>query len=406
VETSAITEAQRDKALAQSPHVWKRAAGEPAQYFVDWIDGQTRRLVNGAALARDLVVDTTLDQGAETAASEATSAVLGRYRGRGVAEAAVVSLDGYGRVRAMIGGADYQQGPFDRAVDAHRQAGSSWKPFVYLTALEAGRTPDSPVVDEPVTINGWSPADYEPEYLGPITLETALAHSINTVAARLADELGRPNVAATARRLGITSPINTDPAMALGTTTVTPMEMAQAYDAFANGGVRVSAYGVERIRLAGGQTLYAHPPLVATSTIGNPPLSDLNKMLRTVITSGTGVKAGFPGYDIAGKTGTTSDYRDAWFCGFTGGLTTVVWMGKDDNSPMARITGGSAPAELWRAYMMSAVRRLPNQAIPSGPAPPAAAPPVAPLDQTNAEPPIDPDEVPPNNDPPPDATPR
>ena len=401
VETGAITEAQRAKALVQTPHVWKKPPNGGAQYFVDWIDGQTRRMVNASGLARDLVVDTTLDQGVEQIATEATAGTVARYASRGVSQAALVSMDGYGRVRAWIGGADYQQSPFNRAIDAHRQAGSAWKPFVYLTALEAGRTPDSPVVDEPVTINGWTPANFEPEYLGPITLETALAHSINTVAARLADEVGRPNVAATARRVGIMSPVNTDPAMALGTTLVTPFEMAQAYDAFANGGYRVSAYGLERIRLATGQVLYAHPAPTVTPVITNPALSDLNRMLRTVITSGTGVHAGFPGYDLAGKTGTTSDYRDAWFCGFTGGLTTVVWMGRDDNSPMGRIVGGSAPVDLWRTYMSAATRRLPTVAIPAGPTPagpPAPADPMAP--------PLGDPETMPSDSPPPDTPPR
>jgi penicillin-binding protein 1A len=286
-------------------------------------------------------------------------------------------MDGLGRVRAMIGGADYQQGPFDRAVDAHRQAGSSWKPFVYLAALEAGRTPDSPVVDEPVTINGWTPANYEPEYLGPITLETALAHSINTVAARLADEVGRPVVAAAAHRVGIVSPINTDPAMALGTTLVTPLEMAQAYDAFSNGGYRVTAYGVQRIRVVGGQVIYQHPEPTVTPVIANPPLGELDRMLRTVIASGTGVRATIPAYDLAGKTGTTSDYKDAWFCGFTGGLTAVVWVGRDDDTPMARITGNSAPLDIWRGFMTAALRRLPYQAIPSGPPAPLSPAPEA-----------------------------
>jgi penicillin-binding protein 1A len=279
----------------------------------------------------------------------------------------------------MIGGADYQQGPFNRAVDAHRQAGSSWKPFVYLTALEAGRTPDTPVIDEPVTINGWTPANYEPEYLGPITLETALAHSINTVAARLADEVGRPLVAATAHRVGIVSSINTDPAMALGTTLVTPLEMAQAYDTFSNGGYRASAYGIQRIRVAGGAVIYQHSEPAETSVIANPPLGELDRMLRTVIASGTGVRAAIAGYDLAGKTGTTSDYKDAWFCGFTGGLTAVVWVGRDDATPMARITGNSAPIDLWRGFMTLALKRLPYQAIPPGPpAPPPATPIVAP----------------------------
>jgi penicillin-binding protein 1A len=346
VETGAITPAQRGRALAQTPKVWKRAPTEAAQYFVDWIDGQARRMVNAAALSRDLVVETTLDEGAEASAAAATADTLARYRSRGVAQSALVAMDGMGRVRAMIGGADYQQGPFDRAVDAHRQAGSSWKPFVYLAALEAGRTPESPVVDEPVTIDGWTPANYEPEYLGPITLETALAHSINTVAARLADEVGRPVVAAAAHRVGIVSPINTDPAMALGTTLVTPLEMAQAYDAFSNGGYRVAAYGVQRIRVVGGQVIYQHPAPTVTPVIGNPPLGELDRMLRAVIGSGTGVRAAIPAYDLAGKTGTTSDYKDAWFCGFTGGLTAVVWVGRDDDTPMARITGNSAPLDI------------------------------------------------------------
>ncbi len=377
VETGAITPAQRGRALAQPPKVWKRAPTEAAQYFVDWIDGQTRRMANAAALSRDLVVETTLDAGAETAAASATTETLSQYRRRGVAQAALVAMDGLGRVRAMIGGADYQQGPFDRAVDAHRQAGSSWKPFVYLAALEAGRTPDSPVVDEPVTINGWTPANYEPEYLGPITLETALAHSINTVAARLADEVGRPVVAAAAHRVGIVSPINTDPAMALGTTLVTPLEMAQAYDAFSNGGYRVTAYGVQRIRVVGGQVIYQHPEPTVTPVIANPPLGELDRMLRTVIASGTGVRATIPAYDLAGKTGTTSDYKDAWFCGFTGGLTAVVWVGRDDDTPMARITGNSAPLDIWRGFMTAALRRLPYQAIPSGPPAPLSPAPEA-----------------------------
>ena len=393
VETGAITPAQRARALAQTPKVSKRAPTEAAQYFVDWIDGQTRRMVNAAALGRDLVVETTLDEGAEAAAANATAETLAQYRRRGVSQAALVAIDGLGRMRAMIGGADYQQGPFDRAVDAHRQAGSSWKPFVYLAALEAGRTPDSPVVDEPVTIDGWTPANYEPEDLGPITLESALAHSINTVAARLADEVGRPVVAAAAHRVGIVSPINTDPAMALGTTLVTPLEMAQAYDAFSNGGYRVAAYGVQRIRVVGGQVIYQHPEPTATPAIANPPLGELDRMLRTVIASGTGVRAAIPAYDLAGKTGTTSDYKDAWFCGFTGGLTAVVWVGRDDDTPMARITGNSAPLDLWRGFMSAALRRLPYQAIPPGPPPPlppapGAAGPNPPLPGVNAPPPV------------------
>jgi penicillin-binding protein 1A len=176
--------------------------------------------------------------------------------------------------------------------------------------------------------------------------------------------------------VGIVSPINTDPAMALGTTLVTPLEMAQAYDAFSNGGNKVTAYGVERIRLSGGQVIYQHAAAAAGPVVANPPLSELNRMLRTVIASGTGVRAAIPGYDVAGKTGTTSDYKDAWFCGFTGGLTTVVWMGRDDATPMTRITGGSAPADLWRSFMVTALKRLPNGPIPAGAPAPEPSPPL------------------------------
>ncbi len=371
VDTGAITAAERAKAEAQTPKVWKTAANASAQYFVDWLQPWTSQQVANAR--QDVVVETTLDLPTEMAAGEAASATVARYARDDVSQAALVSLDGQGRIRAMIGGVDYDASTYNRAILAHRQAGSSWKPFIYLAAMEAGQTPDTMVVDEPVTIGNWSPRNFEAGYLGQITLEHALAQSINTVAARLADQVGRPVVAADARRLGILSPINTDPAMALGTSLVTPFEMAEAYDAFSNGGYRVGAFGVERIRTTGGQTLYRAPPPVTVPAIGNPALSELDRMLRTVVASGTGVHAAIPGYDIAGKTGTTSDYKDAWFCGFTGGLTTVVWMGRDDNAPMRGITGGSAPAAFWHAFMVRAVHRLPVTSIPYGPAAPAPA---------------------------------
>jgi penicillin-binding protein 1A len=366
VESGAITDAQRAKALTQSPKIYKSAPDAASQYFVDWVNAQFKQM---GPPKIDLVVETTLDVRDEAAADLAAKETVARYAHDDVEQAALVALDPQGRVRAMIGGEDYAKSAYNRAVDAHRQAGSSWKPFVYLTALEAGRTPDTPVVDEPVTIDGWSPKDFEPTYLGPITLQEALAQSINTVAASLADEVGRPNVAATAHRVGIVTQINTDPAMALGTSLVTPIEMAQAYDAFSNGGERVTAWGIERIRTAAsGRELWRHPVPVTPNVIGNPPLSELDQMLRTVITSGTGVRAAIPGYDLAGKTGTTSDFRDAWFDGFTGGLTTVVWMGRDDNSPMRGITGGLAPAEFWKSFMRVALKRTSVTPIPPGPA--------------------------------------
>ena len=241
--------------------------------------------------------------------------------------------------------------------------------------MEAGHTPSEEVVDEPITINGWTPRNYTGRYLGTITLETALAESINTVAARLANEVGTANVAATAHRLGITSPIQTDPSMALGAVEVSPLEMAQAYDAFANGGQQVHAYGVERIRTTTGKVLYDHGAAAAPrkSVIGAPALPYMVEMMRQVIASGTGGRAKVSGYDLAGKTGTTSDYRDAWFIGFTGGFTAAVWLGKDNNTAMNKVTGGGAPAEIWHDFMAATLPRLAAQPIPGanavGPAP-------------------------------------
>jgi penicillin-binding protein 1A len=372
VETGAITPAQRAKALAQTPKVWKTSPLNGSQYFIDWIDEQVAAVTGKPR--QDIVVETTLDLPMEQAAESQLRATVARNKTALIEQGAVVAVDGAGRVKTLVGGTDYVTAPYNRAVAAHRQAGSAWKPFVYLTALEQGRTPDMMVVDEPVTIAGWSPRNYEDEFLGPITLETALSHSINTVAARLADEVGRPNVAATAYRLNIKSTVNTDPAMALGTTLVTPLEMTQAYAAFSNGGNRVQAYGIERIRTAGGQVLWQRKPIVWTQVVMNPPLSELNQMMRQVLVSGTGTKAAVPGYDLAGKTGTTSDYKDAWFCGFTGGFAACTWLGRDDAKPMRRITGGSAPAELWRGYMASALKRQPKMAIPAGPPAPVAQP--------------------------------
>jgi len=373
VETGAITPAQRTAALAEKPHVYKEAPDGPEQYFVDWVDAQIHAMGPPHV---DFVVETTLDARDEAAAQAAVAETTGRFARAGVEQAALVSLDPQGRVRAMIGGVDHARSGFNRAIDAHRQAGSSWKPFVYLTALEAGHRPDETVVDQPVTIDGWSPHDFEPNYLGQITLTTALAQSVNTVAASLADTVGRPNVAATARRLGIVTPINTDPAMALGSSLVTPIEMAEAYDAFSNGGDRVQAWGIERARLPnGGRVFWTHPAPVTPNVIGNPALGELVQMMRQVIVSGTGVGARIPGYDLAGKTGTASDYKDAWFCGFTGGLTTVVWMGRDDDTPMHGVTGGSAPADAWRGFMRVALRHTPTTPIPAGPPAPLAIPP-------------------------------
>jgi penicillin-binding protein 1A len=366
----AITPEQRAQAFAAPVRVSARLADQRAQYFVDWLDAQVRSQFGQPT--EDLVVETTLDLPIQAAAEQAIRGGVALHRAQGVLNGALVAMDGEGRLRAYVGGADYAASQFDRATSARRQAGSAFKPFVYLTAMENGHTPQDMVVDEPITIGNWTPRNYTGRYLGPITLETALAQSVNTVAARLANEVGTAKVAETARRLGITSPIQTDPSMALGAVEVSPLEMAQAYDAFANGGLRARAYGIERIRTAAGRVLYDHgaerTPRV--QVIGQPALGYMIEMMRQVIASGTGNRARVPGYDLAGKTGTTSDYRDAWFVGYTGGFVAAVWTGRDDNTPMKRVTGGGAPAEIWRAFMAAALPRLAARSIPGGPSAP------------------------------------
>lgn len=367
-EAGVITAEQREAAVLEPVRVSRTLATQHAQYFVDWLDREVRTLIgeNGA----DLVVETTLDLTLQAQAERAVRAILERDEGRGVEQAALVALDGEGRVRAMIGGGSYADSQFNRAVDARRQAGSAFKPFVYLAAMEAGYTPDTPVEDQPLTIGNWSPRNYDGSFRGRMTMQQAVAASVNTVAAYVADRVGRDRVASAARRLGITSPINLQPAMALGAVEVSPLEMAQAYAAFSNGGRRARAHGISRIRTRDGRVLYERTEGGAQQVINNPPLYYMNQMLRSVLTGGTATSARIEGFDLAGKTGTTSDYKDAWFVGYTGGFVTAVWVGRDDNTPMRRVTGGSSPAAIWRQFMAAALPRLNVQRIPDGPAMP------------------------------------
>jgi penicillin-binding protein 1A len=408
VRTGAITPQQRAEAIKTPVRVSATLANQRAQYFTDWIDDKVRALVGEPT--EDLVVETTLDLPIQAAAEQALARGVEAAKSQGIEQGALVAMDGEGRIRAYVGGVRYADSRFDRATMDQRQAGSSFKPFVYLTAMEQGRTPATPVVDEPLKIGNWEPRNYTGKYLGPITLETALAQSINTVAARLASEVGTANVAATARRLGITSHIQLDPSMALGAVEVSPLDMAQAYAPFSNGGFQARAYGIERIRTAAGKVLYDHSLEKAErpAVIGSPALQYMNQMMRQVVASGTGTRARVGGYDIAGKTGTTSDYRDAWFVGYTGGFVSAVWLGRDDNTPMKRVTGGGPPAAIWREFMGAALPRLNVQPIPGGTAeiPPAEGEPTDTIGEIldpNAPPPTPeaPDEAPKSDDTPP-----
>lgn len=368
VEAKVITPEQRADVFKTGIKVSRTLATEHAQYYVDWLQSEIGQMIDLSQLKDDIIVETTLDLPIQTDAERAVKAMMERDVKKKVEQAALVSIDGEGRVRALIGGVSYSESQFNRAIDAKRQAGSAFKPFVYLTAVESGQYyPDTPVVDEPVTIDGWTPANYTNKYLGEITLTTAVAQSINTVAARVADQVGRSNVSATAHRLGITSKVNTDPAMALGTADVTPLEMARAYVPFSNGGYKVTPYGIVRIRTTKGKVLYQHTASESrVQVINSTALGYMNQMMREVVRSGTGSGVRLSQFDIAGKTGTTSDYRDAWFVGYTGGFTTAVWVGRDNNSQMAKVTGGGTPAAIWREYMSRALTRIKVSTIPTG----------------------------------------
>jgi penicillin-binding protein 1A len=386
VEAGVITPEQRAQAAASPVRVSRTLSSQHAQYFIDWLDKQIRELVGEPT--EDMIVETTMDLTLQTQAERSVNRILTRDKSKGVQQAALVALDGDGRVRAMIGGKSYADSQFNRATDARRQAGSAFKPFVYLTALESGYTPQTRVNDAPIRIGNWSPRNYSGTFAGEMPLSQAVAQSVNTVAAGLADQIGRDNVARTARRLGITSRIGLEPAMALGAVEVSPLEMAQAYDAFANGGKRVRAYGISRIRTPQGRVIYQRSARAdggSVQAISNPFLYYQNQLLRGVMTSGTGRSAAIAGRDVAGKTGTTSDYKDAWFVGYTGGFVTAVWVGKDDNTPMRGVTGGSSPAAIWRGFMEAALPRLNAPAIPNGPAMPEGWQPPNPVENLIGE---------------------
>jgi penicillin-binding protein 1A len=310
-------------------------------WFADWVAEQAQSLAPQNA---DTKVRTTLDGRLQTIAEARLTALLnGPGAAAGVTQGAVIALDAAtGAVRAMVGGRDYRQSLFNRAVQARRQPGSAFKPFVWLAALESGVRPDDPVLDAPIRIGNWSPADFERQYLGEITVEEALAQSINTAAVRLLLQAGGPRtVGRLAARLGIAEKLPADASLALGTGEVGLLELASAYAAFLNGGVRVTPFGVEALRV---------PP---RPVIDADLAAMMVRMMSAVVTRGTGRAAAVPGHLVAGKTGTTQDYRDAWFVGCIDGEIIGVWLGNDDNRPMKGVQGGSLPARLFHDIAMA-----------------------------------------------------
>ena len=351
VDAGFITQAQADGAKPADVQLAQETGQNSARYFTDWALPQLDMLIDEGTEALD--VYTTLDLGMQRAATAAIQADTPK----GV-QGALVSLDRDGAVRAMVGGTDYVASNYNRATQAMRQPGSAWKLFVYMAALEAGYKVDDQVVDEPVTINGWSPKNSSGRFAGPMSLRTAFAYSVNTIAAKLGNEIGFSSVANMARRFGITTPINTHPSMVLGSAEVRVIDMTAAFAAVSRKGVSVQPYGITKVTTADGRLLYQKPAERGQVLVDNWVAAGITDLLQTAVATGTG-RAAQIGRPVAGKTGTTSSNKDGWFLGFSSGLTTGVWMGRDDAKAVGGLQGGRAPAKAFADYMRIAVARRP-----------------------------------------------
>jgi len=290
---------------------------------------------------------------------------------RGVSQAALVMMTPDGAVRAMVGGRDYQESEFNRATQAMRQPGSAFKLFVFLAALEAGMVPDDHIVDSPIQIRNWRPENYQNKYYGDVTLREAFARSLNSVAVQLYLKTGGTAVEKAATRLGITADLNPDPALALGSSEVNLLELTQAYAVFANQGQGVWFRGIDEIRDSSGAVLFRRSGDGPGRVVESRQVNQMNDMMTAVVEWGTGKSAAL-GRPAAGKTGTSQDFRDAWFMGFTAELVTGVWVGNDDNKPMDKVTGGTLPALIWRSVMSKALEGTPPQPLPGGGEPESA----------------------------------
>jgi penicillin-binding protein 1A len=322
------------------------------RYFTDYVLPQLDLLLPSNSF-EPIEVWTTLDPGMQRAA---TSAI--RANAPGGAQGALVSLDRDGAILALVGGTDYVKSNYNRATDAQRQPGSAWKLFVYLAALEAGYTPDDEVVDMPVRIGDWSPRNSNGRNVGKIDVRTAFAYSINTVAAQLGNEVGFSTVAGMARRFGITTPISTYPSMVLGSSEVRVIDLTRAFAAVSAGGRSVEPYGITRVVSANKEVLYRHEQPRAYQLVPDYVAAGITDLLQTAVNTGTG-RAAQIGRPVAGKTGTTSSNKDGWFVGFSSGITTGVWMGRDDAKAVPGLQGGTAPARAFSTFMRYAVRGRP-----------------------------------------------
>lgn len=350
VNNDALTERQMKYALTLPVGEDKSYKVQGADYFADWVYREVNDYIGERD--NDIYVYTTLDQKIQENAEKILREAVLAAKNRNVSEGAVVVLNKSGEVKAMVGGIDYRKSQFNRAVTALRQPGSAFKPFVYLTALQNGWKREARIDDVPLSIGKWKPENYDKKYYGSVTLDEALMKSLNLATVNLSESLSRKDIIRTAKKMGISTPVENTPSLALGTFEVKVIDMATAYSAIANGGYATWPHAIKEIYTRDGYQLYQREADTENRILDAGAVKDLTKMLEKVISQGTGRRAKIPGF-AAGKTGTTQDYRDAWFVGFTDEYVIAVWVGNDDNSPMKGVTGGTLPAEIWRKIALS-----------------------------------------------------
>jgi penicillin-binding protein 1A len=324
-----------------------------AEYAVDFVLERLPTVIGDTR--GDLLVETTIDPALQRRVQAIVrDHVLIEGATLDASQAAAVVINDKGGLLAVVGGRAYTESQFNRATRAKRQPGSTFKPFVYLAALENGLSPNSIISDDPITVGDWSPKNFSGNHKGALTLKEALAQSVNTAAVRLYLDIGRGKVVDAARRLGIQSELADNASVALGTSEVTPLELAAAYVPFSNGGISVTPYIIHRVRTADGKVLYEQRPEPPVRVAQAKHIAAMNEMLNFTMLHGTGKLAQVPGHQVGGKTGTSQDFRDAWFTGFSAHLTAVVWVGNDTARQMQKVVGGGLPAKIWREIMIAA----------------------------------------------------
>jgi penicillin-binding protein 1A len=367
-ETGAASPQQVEAAKKSASQIVAKAKPFIGRYFADWALERVSALPD--TRGRDITISTTIDARLQKLAEERLEKILAGPGAKvNIGQAAMVILSPDGAIRAMVGGRDYDDSQFNRATLAQRQPGSAFKIFVYIAGLEIGLGPDSQVLDAPVKMGDWSPDNYTGKYLGEIPLRTAFAQSVNTAAVRVAEQAGVRRVMQAARRMGITSPLRNDATLALGSNEVSLLEMTSAVAPLTNHGLAIEPYGLLEVREPNGAILFRRdaPENRPRQALANELLSPMHELMSEVVKSGTGRGATLPGArPMGGKTGTSQNYRDAWFVGYTADYVAGVWMGNDEGKPMKKVAGGSLPAQLWREVMSVAHKDLPLRPLPVG----------------------------------------